>query len=73
MTIIQQKSDEKLKSTLRHFLTLIGGILIATGVAAAEHVDVLITVAIELVGVVTTIIAVIQSWKNKEKLVDGKS
>lgn len=63
--------NEKLKSTARHLLTVIGTIVVALGIGTAENVDILVTAGIELLGAVLVIIAVARSWKNKDKLVDG--
>lgn len=63
--------NEKIKGIARHFLTLIGGIVISLGLATAGDVDVLTTAVTEIVGAGFAIWGVIASWKNKDKISNG--
>jgi hypothetical protein len=66
--------NEKIKGIARHFLTLIGGILISLGVINASDADVLTTALIELVGIGFSIWGVVASWINKDKIAgDGNA
>ena len=62
-----KKTNEKWKGVIRHFLSLIGGILITLGIIGAEEVDILTTALVEAVGAILVIWSVLASIFNKDK------
>ena len=58
--------DDKKLGMIRHALTTIGGILIATGVATEGDVSSIVSGVVALVGVASTIIGFVASWRSKK-------
>lgn len=57
---------DKVMGIIRHVLTLVGGILVATGKLTEEMVEQGTTLILELGGVVIALIGFIGSLKNKD-------
>lgn len=57
--------DEKKLGVIRHVLTTVGGILIATGVATEGEVNSIVAGVVATVGVASTLIGFIASWRSK--------